>query len=53
MDYADAQTAAVGAITDLGTNGLAVFTAAIVLAGSVFLIRWGFRKAKHGLSGKV
>jgi len=35
------------------TNALLVLTAGIVLAGSVFLIRWGFKKAKHGLSGKV
>jgi len=53
MNYADAQTAGVGAITAIGERGLAIFLAAIVLAGSVFLIRWGFRIGKNALDGNL
>jgi len=53
MDYADAQTAGLGAITALGERGLSIFLAAIVLAGSVFLIRWGFSKAKGALDSNI
>lgn len=53
MDYAAGAALATGAIADVGDQALVIFGAGIILAGSVFLIRWGFRKAKHGLSGKV
>jgi len=53
MDYTDAQTAGVGAITAIGERGLVIFLAAIVLAGSVFLIRWGFGMAKGALNGNI
>jgi len=53
MDYTAAQTAGVGAITAIGERGLAIFLAAIVLAGSVFLIRWGFSMAKGALNGNI
>jgi len=53
MQYVDATAAVTGAVTDLGEQALLVFGAGIVLAGSVFLIRWGFSKAKRGLSGRI
>jgi len=39
--------------TDLGLQALAILGAGVLLAGGVFLIRWGFKKAKAGLSGQV
>ena len=51
--YDSATTVVTDAITALGAKALVVLGATIVVAGGVFLIRWGFRKAKHGLSGKV
>jgi len=53
MDYTAASTLITDTITSLGDEALVVFGAVILVAAGVFLIRWGFRKAKHGLSGKV
>jgi len=51
--YDDYTAAITPAFTDLGVQALVVLGAGVVLAGGVFLIRWGFRIAKKGLSGKV
>jgi len=53
MDYVSANTAVLSAITALGERGLAIFLAALILAGSVFLIRWGFRVGKNALNGDL
>jgi len=53
MDYTDANNTILDSITALGERGLVIFLAAIVLAGSVFLIRWGFRVGKNALEGDV
>jgi len=53
MDYTAATTLVTDTITAVGDEALIIFGAVILVAAGVFLIRWGFRKAKHGLSGKV
>jgi len=53
MDLTDVQTLITGQVTDIGTTALAIFTAVIGLGVAVYVVRWGFRKAKHGLNGKV
>jgi len=53
MDLTDVSTLVTGTVTDVGGTALTIFGAVITLGASVFLIRWGYRKATHGLRGKV
>ena len=51
--YDSATTVVTDAITALGAKALVVLGATIVVAGGVFLIRWGFSSAKGALDGNV
>jgi len=53
MDFSVYSDLVTDAVTGLGTEALTIFGAVILLGGGVFLIRWGYRKATHGLRGKV
>jgi len=53
MNITDAQTLLLSTTQSAGLTALAIFTAVIGLGVAVYVVRWGFRKAKHGLNGKV
>lgn len=53
MDYTDVTTLITGAISGIGAQVLLVIGGVIVVAGSIFLAKWGFKKAKGGFNGKL
>jgi len=53
MDFTSASTLVIQNITALGDEALVVFGAVILVAAGVFLIRWGFSKAKGALDGTI
>jgi len=53
MDYSPFSTLLLTVFTDFGLQVIIILGAGVLLAGGVFLIRWGFKKAKAGLSGQV
>jgi len=53
MDFTSASNLLIQNITALGDEALVVFGAVILVAAGVFLIRWGFEKAKASLNGEI
>lgn len=53
MAYTDITTLITDAITGISGQALLILGAVVVVAGGLFLFKWGFKKAKRGFNGNV
>jgi len=53
MDYSPFSTLLLTVFTDFGLQVIIILGAGVLLAGGVFLIRWGFRVSKNSLNGNL